>query len=62
MLLGPDGSPVEAALTGVDAAAADTESVAVDAPANGPVDGADTDELSPAGVAAAVAPAPARCR
>ena len=48
VLLGADGSPVEAALTGVDAAGgADAEPVAVDAPANGPVDGADTDETKP---------------
>jgi superfamily II DNA/RNA helicase len=45
VLLGADGSPVEAALTGVDApGGADAEPVAVDAPANGPVDGADTEE------------------
>ena len=48
VLLGADGSPVEAALTGVNAAGgADAEPVAVDAPANGPVDGADTDETKP---------------
>ena len=47
VLLGADGAPVEAALTGVDAAAADAEPAAVEAPANGPVDGADTDETKP---------------
>ena len=47
MLLAADGSPVEAALTGVNAAGTDTESVAVDAAAHGPVDGADTDETKP---------------
>jgi superfamily II DNA/RNA helicase len=48
VLLGADGSPVEAALTGVDAAGgADAEPVAVDAPANGPVDGADAEETKP---------------
>jgi superfamily II DNA/RNA helicase len=45
VLLGPDGSPVEAALPGVDTAGADAE--AADAPANGPVDGADADETKP---------------
>ena len=47
VLLAADGSPVEAALTGVNAAGTDTESVAVDAAAHGPVDGADTDETKP---------------
>jgi superfamily II DNA/RNA helicase len=47
VLLGADGSPVEAALTGVDAAGADAEPAAADAPANGPADGADSDETKP---------------